>query len=485
MPEIPFKSLEKQIRQTSSDSFAHACLIYGEEFLYKNALNMIVDAIVPQDSRDIHYEPMDGANENIPKALERVNTYSLMPGAKVVALRDAHIFYSKENKESLLEKAAKAAESNQLKKSSGYLLTLLNRLNLSLNDMEKEDRNNRLGIDTKTDLSWLCKTLAYCREHGLAPSTQRDLTDTLVEAIKKGFPSQNHLIITTDMVDKRHRLYKTFMESGWIIDCSVPKGERKTDKIRQESVLKEQMDAILFREGKTIRQNAYFEMLELVGFNLRNFSNDMEKLVSFVGNRQEITREDVRAVLKRTRKDPIFQFTNAVAERNLSSALQYLAAMLEAEMHPLQLVAAMTNQVRKLINMKGFVESPEGSVWRSSANYSYFQNQVLPAIIEYDKIFSGQLSQWANRLVKREQKTGKKKPTGKKNVANSDLYLAKNPKNPFPIYQTLKKSDNFSLRELKFALDCLSQADIGLKSTGQAPKRILENVLFKICATGY
>ena len=483
MPEIAFKSLDKELRQVSSDAFARACLIQGEEFLCKNALNMIVDALIPKESRDIQYEPLDGINENIPKALERVNTYSLMPGTKVVALRDAHIFYSKEDKGSLLEKAAKAADNNQLKKSSGFLLTLLNRLTLSLDDMEKEDRDSRLGVDPKTNLSWLDKTMEYCRDNNLAPSAQRDLADIMAEAIKKGFPGQNHLIVTTDKVDKRHKLYKAFSQSGLVVDCSVPRGERKADKARQESVLNERMNAILSREGKTIRKDAYFEILDMVGFDLRTFSNNLENLVNFVGDRREITADDVRAVLKRTRRDPIFEFTNAVAERNLISSLHYLSAMLEAEMHPLQLVAAMTNQVRKLLNMKGFVESPRGAVWRKNAGYNYFQSHVLAALVEYDTVLSEQLNQWEERFAEKKAIRDKKNAGRKKAVTASDLYLAKNPKNPYPIYQTLKKSDNFSLQELKYVLDCLSQADRGLKSTGQASRGILENVLFKICKT--
>jgi DNA polymerase-3 subunit delta len=485
MPEISFTSLEKQIKQISSDSFVHACLIYGEEFLYKNALNMIIDSLIPGNTRDLHYEPIDGTNENIPRALEQVNTYSLMPGIKVVALIDTHIFYSKENKNILLEKTAKASENNQLKKASGYLLTLLNRLNLSLEDMEKKDRDKRLGIDTQTNLTWMDKVLEFCRNHGLSSTPRKDVADMLVEAIKKGFPKHNYLIITTDMVDKRHRLYKVFMEFGCVIDCSVPKGERKADKTRQESVLNEHMQAILSREGKTIRKDAYLEMLNMVGFNLRTFSNDLDKLINFVGNRQEITIEDVRAVIKRTRTDPIFEFTNAVMDRNLISALYYLSVMLEAELHPLQLIAAMTNQIRKLLNMKGFVESPQGCVWQKGSQYHYFQNQVLPSLIKYDELLSEQLSRWENYFVKTDQKSNHKKGNGGKNAPVSDLYLAKNPKNPYPIYQTLKKSDNFSLKELKSAMNCLFQADIGLKSTGQSPRRILENVLFKICTADH
>jgi len=45
----------------------------------------------------------------------------------------------------------------------------------------------------------------------------------------------------------------------------------------------------------------------------------------------------------------------------------------------------------------------------------------------------------------------------------------------------LQKSDRFTKNELIYALECLSEADLRLKKTGQNPKLVLENALIKIC----
>jgi DNA polymerase-3 subunit delta len=72
---------------------------------------------------------------------------------------------------------------------------------------------------------------------------------------------------------------------------------------------------------------------------------------------------------------------------------------------------------------------------------------------------------------------------GKKNkkAASSDLVLAKNPKSPFPVFQTLKKADNFSLDTLISAMIDLSEIDLRMKSTGQDPRMLLETFLIKLC----
>ena len=72
------------------------------------------------------------------------------------------------------------------------------------------------------------------------------------KAIVKGFPKQNHLIVTTENIDKRRSLYKTIKKYGVILDCSVPKGDRWADKQAQDAVLKTSMDEFLRQHQKNI-----------------------------------------------------------------------------------------------------------------------------------------------------------------------------------------------------------------------------------------
>ena len=75
---------------------------------------------------------------------------------------------------------------------------------------------------------------------------------------------------------------------------------------------------------------------EMTGFDLRTFSGNLEKLVDYVGARQEITAADVEAVLNRTRQDPIYELTGALADRNPEQALFFLDSLLADGMFSLQ-----------------------------------------------------------------------------------------------------------------------------------------------------
>jgi DNA polymerase-3 subunit delta len=269
-----------------------------------------------------------------------------------------------------------------------------------------------------------------------------------------------------------------------IIDCSVPKGDRRADKTAQEAVLSERMDAILGQFGKSMDEGAYRAMYEMTGFDLRTFSNNLQKLVSYVGDRKKITTDDVESVLERTKKDPIYELTNAISERNIEKSLFFMDSLFEDDVHPLQILAAIINQVRRLLLVKGFLESDHGSSWHAGMKFGQFKNRVMPSIQAFDRDLLKQLEAWDNMISKEEDKYNqgaKKKGEKKRSKTVTDLVIAKNPNNPYPVYQMLLKSEMFTTDELIATLESLSQSDLRLKSTGQRPRLILEKAIFSIC----
>lgn len=488
MPIINYKELNKYIKELGNKPFASVYLIYGEEMLTKSAFDALLDALVPASQRSINYEPLDGAQVNIHDVIGRVNTYSLLPGIKVIALRDCRIFYAGQDKDRLLENAKKAYDDDNIQKAAGHLRAMMGLLNLSYDDLGQSNRQSSLGQSSSLgpDDTWLDDIIDYCRENDLSVAAAADDSLSLQLAIEKGFPANNHLVITTDLVDKRRALFKALSNQGIVIDCSVPKGDRRADRIVQESVLADRMKAMLTAADKSMAQSTYMALYEMTGFDLRVFSSNLEKLISFVGDRSEITIADVESVLQRTKQDPIYELTNALADRKLEPALFFLDSLLTSGIHPLQVFSALINQVRKLLLVKDFVESPFGSAWQAACPYDYFQKRVIPSIVEYDRSLLDQLGVWQTMLDEetRPQGTGPRaKSKKKKTNLNTDLLIAKNPKNAYPIYQLLKKSERFSKAELIQAFETLNAADKKLKTGGGAARLVLEKVILEICRT--
>lgn len=487
MPEINYKELNKHLRTVKKENFSPVCLIYGEELLCKRAFDALLDVLIPASERSVNYEPVD--NDNVYEAIERVNTFSLLAGTKVVSLCNSQIFYSKQNESTFLEKAKTAYDGKDMKKAAKFIASLLGILSLSIDDVsDNASRTNNLTLDLDEfgDDKWIDEIIAFCVDNRISAAAVKDNAGDLQQAVENGFPEGNHLIITTDMGDKRRKLFKVISEKGMIINCSVPKGSRMADRKEQEMVMGDRMREILSQSGKTMDRNAYQAMYEMTGFDLRTFCNNLEKLVSYVGTRKKITMGDVEAVLKRTKQDPIYELTNAVSDRNTQDALFFINSLLSAGFFPLQILGAITNQIRKVILAKGFTESPQGKVWKPKCQYNQFQNSVMPAIRKYDGMLSNLLAEWNQTLSSKsdgETDGGKKKKKGKKKskAPATELLIAKSP-SPYPVYLMMLKSERFTKEELFDAVARLSEADLRLKTSAQNPKLVLESVVLHICS---
>ncbi len=456
-------------------------LIYGEELLVKTTLDILLDMLLPGEARKINYEPVDGGETAIPGAIERVNTYSLLNGPKVVAILDSQIFYSKQDTTAVIEQAHVACKRNETRKSALLLLKVMALLGLSLEDVTPESSENLLKLtgEQRKDDRWVADIVDYCKEKGLQVPTGSNMADLLQEAVTRGFPEQQYLVITTDIIDRRRKLYKAIVDKGLVIDCSVPKGDRKADRTVQAAVLNDQLNKTLAESGKKLDPEGRALLVEMSGFNLRSVTNSVKQLASFIGIRITITVEDVRQVVSKTRHDPIYDFTNSITDRNRAAALFFLGSLLADNLHPLQLLAAMVNQVRKLIHIKGFTEGSSGKVWYRDCHYAYFREQVIPAIVAYDRVLSSEIAGWEEALTPAVGKKGGKKK--KQSKVAADLLIARNPRNPYPVYQMLKKSERFSKRELLACLELLDEADTRLKSTSMDPKLVLEEVVLAVC----
>ena len=487
MPEIQYKELNDYLQNLKenqkANGFAPVYLIYGESLLYKSALETLLDVLLPKKNRSFNYEAIDGTNGHIKEVVERINTYSLLVETKVVAICDSKIFYSKQDEGLILQKAKEAYDTQNMKEAAKLLLSLLGILNLSFDDISETNRIKSLKLDSdkSSDHEWLDKVIKFCKENNLFIPSEAYNVDILQQAIEKGFPKRNHLVITTDRVDKRRKLFKIIKKIGMIIDCSVPKGDRRADKIAQEAVLSERMEVLLNRYEKIMDKGAYRAMYEMTGFDIGTFSDNLEKLISYVGNRKRITAKDVAFVLKRTKKDPIYELTNAIADRDIDKSLFFLNSLLMEKFHPLQILASMTNQIRKLLVIRDFAESDHGSSWYPEMQYAQFNKNVMASVQSYNKELLGQIENWDDMLLgdmDGDTQQKKKKRETKKRKPVTDLEI---PDNPYPVYKMLIKSEKFTKNELIDDIEHLSQADFRLKYTKQRPKIILEEAILWIC----
>ncbi len=416
MPVIGFQKLNQHLRNTDKP-LNSLWLVHGEEFLCTQALDAILAALLPDPKDRMNYEPVGHADNQVVVALEKINTYSFIAGSKVVAMLDCRVFDSPKTTSNLILKVQTAIGDDDLKKAGPQFIRLLSALNLSLDDVTGDSvtgksRRQLLKLSAEDDGGWLNPVLDYCRQNGLTVPQNKAPAQMMEDAISQGFPENHHLIINTDLIDRRRRLYKVIEANGIVVDCVVPQGSRKAEKDIQTSVLKERMAAILKDHGKQMDPIAFQALYAKTGFQLRVFCGNLEKLVDYVGKRKQIGPADVETVLNRSRVDPVFELTGAISERDLGNALFYLKTMQAQDLHPLQIIAALSNQVRKLIIARDFIASSHGRAWNVKIGFNDFKRRVMPAIHSYDDELSQMLSDW-KRAFEEPMPQDKDKPPPK------------------------------------------------------------------------
>jgi len=490
MPKVAYKDIDSFFKKYKKDLGNNAgrqtgtvFLIFGEESLYKAVLNRLKELLLPSAAGSLNFEPLEGTDINFPEIIERANTFSLLSAPKVVAALDAQVFDSRQNVSQMWENARTAFKDQKIHPAAKIVLRIMGLKGLSLADSigDKSFRALALPDADGDDYQVWDDILTYCKNRNLRVPRAADSAGLLQRAIEKGLPAGNYLVVTCATVDKRRSLYKAFMKNGTIIDCSVPRSDRRADKQVQNALLQEKLKAALAVNAKTMTNDVFKVLVEMTGFELRAFDSNVQKLITFVGSRKSITRDDVNSVITRTKQDPVYAFTNAVTDRNLKDALFYLNTLMAdgpGALRPEQMLVAVHNQMRKLLVIKDFLKSTLGNSWYTGCPFNLFQQNVLPLVKKYDRVLLDRLDHWQSVLSENETAKGAKK---KKPKVTTDLLIASKGSNPYPIYLMLQKAERFSRQHLLNCIKFLSQADRRIKTGGADKKLILEELLIRIC----
>ena len=489
MPKIAYKDIDtyleglgKQI-EASRSSEGTVFFVFGDEALCKTVFHRLRSALLPASWQDLNCDVWEGSDENFPEILERVNTYSLLSGPRVVVAMDAKVFESRQDLSGLWQKTRQAYDEQKMADAARSFLRILSLKERALPALSTEDRFDLPGL-SKEDLNetdWLDDIMAYCNERNLSVPRAMNSAGLLQRAVEKGLPAGNYLIVTAAAVDKRRSLYKSLLKHAELIDCSVPGGDRHADRQAQRAFVQKRLRDVLARNDKSMASDGVDALLDMTGFDLRAIDTSLEKLIMYVGDRKTILREDIRNTLVRTKQDPIYAFTNAVTDRSLKDALFYLNTLMSdgpGALRAEQMLVAIHNQIRKLLLAKDFSASTLGSSWYSACPYNLFQQNVLPLIKAYDRMLLDCLQEWQADLEDRQNAQGAKK---KKANRVSDALIASKGASPYPIYLMLKKAERFSRRHLLACMVNLNRADRRLKTGGTDKKLILEELLINIC----
>ncbi len=200
-----------------------------------------------------------------------------------------------------------------------------------------------------------------------------DLLD-LTEALKR-FPSDNvRLLITAGKVDKRKTFYKALDKLGtvesfvaWSLDDRNWTSEAEAAARRQIQTFKKQ-----------ISHEALARLVVSVGPNARQLTNEVEKVLLYIGERPEINIEDVDAIVTRNKQSRAFALGDALGARDLPQLLRTLDEELwgmrtDRQKSAIGLLYGLISKVRVMIFLKEMLR--EGWI-KADVDYNRFKAQL-------------------------------------------------------------------------------------------------------------
>lgn len=419
-------------------------LLFGERYLCRAAADQLQKKLLESDPGTVH--SIDEAEVDSAQILSRLMSFSILPGKQIYRVTDSKIFHTKAVFAEIWEKGAAANQAGKRKVAMRHIRSLANGAGMDVSDkstfteIPAAEWKKLFGFEKpQENLKWadeLLQELSFEQ-----PVSSQNLTERYIEALEKGLPQNNILILLAETVDKRQRLFTFLKKHGTVVDCSVAPGSNMAAQKEQKTVLNEMIKSTLSEFKKKIDPKAVEIFFERVGFHPVAVVTETEKLAHYVGEKELITCDDIEAMVARNREDALYELTDAFSKRDIAKVLIILSRLLEQGVHGLAVLATMRNYIRKQLIFRTLqLGGPSG--WRQGMNAKEFQNSYLPAL----------------------------KATGEW----SELLKG----HPYALYLGFTKAAGYSCSGLKYWLSLLLDAEFRLKGSPLPQHLVLEELFF-------
>ncbi len=150
------------------------------------------------------------------------------------------------------------------------------------------------------------------------------------------------VVLVPDELKADHPLMQAARRHGKSHVFAKPTGAHLTDWLTRRARA----------QGRRISPEATRMLVESLGDDLRMLASEIDKLGTYVGEGGEISAEDVRSLTPVARQSKVFDLTDALAQRDTSTALSLLHELLANGESPLGIVALTAFQTRSLMQVK-------------------------------------------------------------------------------------------------------------------------------------
>ena len=387
-------TISSLIKEVKSGKILPVYLLCGEEhFLIEKALKSLLDILLQPETRDFNLNLLDGTIVTIQDILSAVEVYPIIADWRIVVVSESVLFQD-------LRKPPPTELENDL-----------------LDAVEDIDSNDPKEIF----LDWIT-----------------------------GAPPQNSTLIFTvkGPVNTREPIVKAIDRVGRFINFE----KLEESSSIQRDPLFQSVSKQLAQSDKQITPSAFNLLRTQVNNDTHRFFEEINKAISFVGDRTQIDERDIRNLVSPTSSDTIFDLTDSISNRNVNQGLSSLHNILSDGEAPIKINALITRQIRLMVQAKLVLKNNAINFDARRITYQDFVSRFFQPL---SKKMSGNLPK------------------------TTTVNLLK--QNPYVAYKIIQKIIRFEEEELIGFLEKTLEADIQLKSNSVPAEYILEQLVYDLC----
>ncbi|MBF0225813.1 MAG: DNA polymerase III subunit delta [Desulfobacterales bacterium] len=259
MPEINFNDVSKFLNSSDNNKFYQVTLIFGDNFLVKEAFDKVIEFIVTGSKKNLAYEVFEGQTTDVNDLIERLTTYSLFSTKKVIGLRDFDISTSRADEDKASKKSSKKDSSNILFEAIKSGFPKGTYLVITIDKIDKRKNIFKIIADTALLVNCLVSTGSNKKDKD---KQEEILKNKMQEILKQAKKSAEKSVFDT--------LYEMIGFDLWTFSSSLEKlinyiGDKKT-------ITSDDVHYIITKS----KQDPIFELTNAV------FSRDFDKAVSYL-----------------------------------------------------------------------------------------------------------------------------------------------------------------------------------------------------------
>ena len=306
-------SIELLKRDLKENNLHKAYLFYGsEKYLVQHYTKELEKRLIDASAASMNYNLFEGA-KNLKELYNACIAYPFFAERRFVVVKNSGAFKAKKTSEE--EATTDAAQTNSSSKTNKSATAKTGKTK----GKGKKDRKGAAG--------------------GASAIT--------FESVLEDLPETTCLLFIEDEVDKRKKLYTMMNKDGLVVEFPYQKTPELT--VWVENIAKKNNTRF---EPRAIRM-----FMEKTGESMTEIKNELDKVLSYCGNKKVIAAEDVFAVCSFSIKTRIFDLMDSVAAGNKLKAFMQLEELITLKEPVQKIMILLSKHLIQMLQMKTFMRN--------------------------------------------------------------------------------------------------------------------------------